>query len=158
MGRRRPWRSFVASPLLPPPPSASSVTPRGFSFTSGDETLTIKTSVPFTGSRIDHPSRFVDTTSSELLYFFRTMSTMHLIKIAADSLYKAKLIHDFYHIYDDQGAVEVGMEATITKFNTIITTYHDHCIYLDRGDDLVFVFVELIGRHNGYSRGKSKSI
>ncbi|XP_073010498.1 pyruvate dehydrogenase E1 component subunit alpha-1, mitochondrial-like [Typha latifolia] len=135
-----------------------SVTPRGFSSASGDETLTIETSVPFTGNRIDPPSRSVDTTPSELLSFFRTMSTMRRMEIAADSLYKAKLIRGFCHLYDGQEAVEVGMEAAITRSDAIITAYRDHCIYLGRGGDLVSVFAELMGRRNGCSRGKGGSM
>ncbi|XP_072953420.1 pyruvate dehydrogenase E1 component subunit alpha-1, mitochondrial-like [Typha angustifolia] len=135
-----------------------SVTPRGFSSASGDETLTIETSVPFTGNRIDPPSRSVDTSPSELLSFFRTMSTMRRMEIAADSLYKAKLIRGFCHLYDGQEAVEVGMEAAITRSDAIITAYRDHCIYLGRGGDLVSVFAELMGRRNGCSRGKGGSM
>ncbi|XP_072976997.1 pyruvate dehydrogenase E1 component subunit alpha-1, mitochondrial-like [Typha angustifolia] len=133
-----------------------SVTSRGFSSTSGDETLTTKTSVPFISNRVDLPSCSVDTTSSELLSF-QTMSTMHLMEITVDSLYKAKRICVFYHIYNDQEAVEVSMEAAITKSNAIFTAYCDHYVYLDRGGDLVSIFAELMGRHNGCSRGKEGS-
>ncbi|GMH01662.1 hypothetical protein Nepgr_003501 [Nepenthes gracilis] len=152
-------QSLHAALLLPVTNSVGAHLRRHFSSTETDtRTLTIETSVPYTGHKLEPPSRSVETTQKELLTFFREMSLMRRMEIAADSLYKAKLIRGFCHLYDGQEAVAVGMEAAITKKDNVITAYRDHCIYLARGGTLVGAFAELMGRRDGCSKGKGGSM
>ncbi|XP_058193270.1 pyruvate dehydrogenase E1 component subunit alpha, mitochondrial-like [Rhododendron vialii] len=125
---------------------------------SSSDTITVETSIPFTAHNCDPPSRSVETSPAELMSFFRDMATMRRMEIAADSLYKAKLIRGFCHLYDGQEAVAVGMEAAITRKDCIITAYRDHCLFLGRGGTLVEAFSELMGRQAGCSKGKGGSM
>jgi pyruvate dehydrogenase E1 component alpha subunit len=144
-------------------PTAQRVTPlpllaRARCVSDSTDPITVETSVPFKSHIVDPPSRDATTTARELVSFFRDMALMRRFEIAADSLYKAKLIRGFCHLYDGQEAIAVGMEAAITRADAIITAYRDHCAYLTRGGDPVSAFAELMGRRDGCSRGKGGSM
>ncbi|MED6155645.1 Pyruvate dehydrogenase E1 component subunit alpha-2, mitochondrial [Stylosanthes scabra] len=148
--------SKLLKPISPFFSSAPSILSRSIS--SSNDSITVETSIPFTAHNCEPPSRSVTTSAAELQSFFRDMALMRRMEIAADSLYKAKLIRGFCHLYDGQEAVAVGMEAAITRKDCIITAYRDHCTFLSRGGTLIEVFAELMGRRDGMSNGKGGSM
>lgn len=56
--------------------------------------------------------------------------------------------------YDGQEAVLTGLEAALTKQDSIITSYRDHCHHISRGGAIEEVMAELFGRATGATRGE----
>lgn len=61
--------------------------------------------------KCDPPSLELPVTKSELVNMYRLMVTMRRMEMAADALYKQKLIRGFCHLAIGQEAVSVGMET-----------------------------------------------
>eukprot|EP01025_Chloroclados_australasicus_P016360 TRINITY_DN1816_c2_g2_i6.p1 TRINITY_DN1816_c2_g2~~TRINITY_DN1816_c2_g2_i6.p1 ORF type:complete len:465 (-),score=79.25 TRINITY_DN1816_c2_g2_i6:57-1451(-) len=124
---------------------------------SSDNTIEVEVK-PYERHRCEAPDNKVTTTKEELLRFFEVMYRMRRMEIAADMLYKAKLVRGFCHLYDGQEAVVTGMDAGVTKEDSFITSYRDHALHLIRGGTVKEVIGELLGRKVGASTGLGGSM
>ena len=124
---------------------------------SGHEAVALQV-LPFETHKCDPPSTFVTTTKDELLGWFESMFKIGRMEIAADKLYKDKLIRGFCHLYDGQEAVITGLHAGCTMGDSIITSYRDHALHLCRGGTVKEVIGELLGRSVGASLGLGGSM
>ncbi|KAJ7056227.1 mitochondrial pyruvate dehydrogenase E1 component beta subunit [Mycena amicta] len=106
----------------------------------------------------DMPELDVQVTKSQLLDMYKKMQTMRRMEMAADALYKAKLIRGFCHLAIGQEAVSVGLEEGITAEDRVITAYRCHPFAVLRGGTIKGVIGELLGRQAGMSNGKGGSM
>ncbi|KAF8886890.1 thiamine diphosphate-binding protein [Gymnopilus junonius] len=73
----------------------------------------------FKGYNCEIPDLEVQITKDELLVMYKQMQTVRRMEMAADALYKAKLVRGFCHLAIGQEAVSVGLEHGITKTDRV---------------------------------------
>ncbi|GBF89270.1 pyruvate dehydrogenase E1 component subunit mitochondrial-like [Raphidocelis subcapitata] len=131
---------------------------RGFAASaSADDKFTVEV-MPYKAHKIEPPSNQVETSIAELTSMYELMYTMRRMEIAADMMYKAKLIRGFCHLYDGQEAVMTGIEYAINREDAVITSYRDHCQLLARGGTVKQVMAELMGKAEGATKGVGGSM
>jgi pyruvate dehydrogenase E1 component alpha subunit len=112
----------------------------------------------FRSHRCEVPSLETEVTKDGLLKMYTDMQTMRRMEMAADALYKAKLIRGFCHLAIGQEAISVGLEHAITPEDLVITAYRCHPFAVLRGGTIKGVLAELLGRQDGMSHGKGGSM
>ncbi|CAD6915500.1 unnamed protein product [Tilletia controversa] len=104
------------------------------------------------------PSTEVETSKEHLVHLYEEMVKMRRMEMAADQLYKQKMIRGFCHLAIGQEAVAVGMESAMQRTDKLITAYRCHPFTVQRGGTIKSVIAELFGREAGISKGKGGSM
>jgi TPP-dependent pyruvate/acetoin dehydrogenase alpha subunit len=88
----------------------------------------------------------------------RTMWTIRIFEEAVDDLFARGLMHGTMHLSIGQEAVAAGACMAIRPDDLITSTHrgHGHCIA--KGADIERMMAELLGRENGYCRGRGGSM
>jgi len=104
------------------------------------------------------PNESVTVTKDELFKAFQQMYTIRRMEITCDTEYKARNIRGFCHLSDGQEAIPVGMDASLTNEDGLITSYRCHGQAFVRGQSVEQILAELFGRETGAMGGKGGSM
>ncbi|OLY84730.1 Pyruvate dehydrogenase E1 component subunit alpha, mitochondrial [Smittium mucronatum] len=132
----------------------------GARFMSSDVNLVFKIATEsYIGHRIeDLPATDIEMSKTEALDMYYKMQVVRRLEMAADAAYKAKMIRGFCHLCTGQEAIPVGIEAGITRKDSVITSYRCHGFTYVRGVSASKILAELMGRADGVSKGKGGSM
>ena len=93
-----------------------------------------------------------------LEHLYRQVSTIRVFETRCIQLYRTGLIRGYFHPYLGEEAIAVGVCAALEPRDYIVSTHrgHGHCIA--RGARVDRMVAELLGRSDGYCRGRGGSM
>jgi pyruvate dehydrogenase E1 component alpha subunit len=96
--------------------------------------------------------------NEQLLRMYRLMLTIRRFEEAINDVYRAGLMPGLAHLYIGEEAVAVGVCEALRTDDYITSTHrgHGHCIA--KGCKLNEMMAEVMGRRDGYCRGKGGSM
>ncbi len=98
------------------------------------------------------------TNTEDYLRMYRQMVRIRTFEDNANQLYLSAKIPGLTHMYSGEEAVAVGICEALTDDDRITSTHrgHGHCVA--KGADFKKMFCELLGKAEGYCRGKGGSM
>jgi acetoin:2,6-dichlorophenolindophenol oxidoreductase subunit alpha len=103
-------------------------------------------------------SKAVDLRDERWIHFYRQMATIRLFEEQVNQLYMAAKMPGLAHLYIGQEAVAVGVCEALRQDDYITSTHRGHGHCLAKGASLDRMFAELLGKVDGYCRGKGGSM
>ena len=94
----------------------------------------------------------------QALHFYRRMVNIRLFEEAVNQLYLGAKMPGLAHLYIGQEAVAVGVCEALRKDDYITSTHRGHGHCLAKGASVDKMFAELLGKADGYCRGKGGSM
>ncbi len=94
----------------------------------------------------------------QALHFYRQMLKIRLFEEAVNQLYLGAKMPGLAHLYIGQEAVAVGVCEALRKDDYITSTHRGHGHCLAKGAAVDRMFAELLGKADGYCRGKGGSM
>ncbi|WP_029057434.1 thiamine pyrophosphate-dependent dehydrogenase E1 component subunit alpha [Stappia stellulata] len=98
------------------------------------------------------------TNTDDYLRMYRQMVRIRAFEDRANQLYLSAKMPGLTHMYSGQEAVAVGICEALTETDKITSTHrgHGHCVA--KGANFKEMFCELLGKEEGYCRGKGGSM
>ena len=99
-----------------------------------------------------------DHNASDYLRMYSQMVRIRTFEDNANQLYLSAKMPGLTHMYSGEEAVAVGICEALRKTDKITSTHrgHGHCVA--KGADFKEMFCELLGKEEGYCRGKGGSM
>ena len=94
----------------------------------------------------------------EQLQLLETMLRIRAFETEANQLYLSAKMPGLTHLYIGEEAVAVGVCSTLRVDDVITSTHRGHGHCLAKGADVRLMFCELLGKEEGYCRGKGGSM
>jgi acetoin:2,6-dichlorophenolindophenol oxidoreductase subunit alpha len=104
------------------------------------------------------PTKPVTLRDERLLRFYRQMVKIRLFEEQVNQLYLSAKMPGLAHLYIGQEAVAVGVCEALRPDDYITSTHRGHGHCLAKGASLNEMFAELLGKADGYCRGKGGSM
>ncbi len=104
------------------------------------------------------PKTKTKTNTEAYLRIYRQMVRIRAFEDNANQLYLSAKMPGLTHMYSGQEAVAVGICEALTDDDKITSTHrgHGHCVA--KGAEFKAMFCELLGKEEGYCRGKGGSM
>ena len=98
------------------------------------------------------------TNTDDYLRMYRQMVRIRVFEDNANQLYLSAKMPGLTHMYSGEEAVAVGICEALTDSDRITSTHrgHGHCVA--KGAEFKEMFCELLGKEEGYCRGKGGSM
>jgi acetoin:2,6-dichlorophenolindophenol oxidoreductase subunit alpha len=112
----------------------------------------------FKGSVITALSAPSELDIEDQLEMFRKMSVIREFDTAVKELWKQNYIYGLAHSYVGAEAIAVGACSAIRKTDYITSTHRGHGHTIAKGGDIKKMMAELMGKYDGYCRGKGGSM
>ena len=98
------------------------------------------------------------TNTEDYLRMYRQMVRIRTFEDNANQLYLSARMPGLTHMYSGEEAVAVGICEALTDSDKITSTHrgHGHCVA--KGAEFRQMFCELLGKEEGYCRGKGGSM
>jgi acetoin:2,6-dichlorophenolindophenol oxidoreductase subunit alpha len=92
------------------------------------------------------------------LHMYRQMVTIRLFEEQVNELYMSARMPGLAHLYSGEEGVAVGVCAALRRDDYITSTHRGHGHCLAKGASVDRMFAELLGKADGYCRGKGGSM
>jgi len=99
-----------------------------------------------------------DYSKAFLAGLYKTLMTIRVFETRCIKLYRQGLIRGYLHPYLGEEAIAVGVCAALDAKDYITSTHRGHGHCLARGGSLKRMVAEIMGRRDGYCRGRGGSM